>query len=758
MSTRQLRRLQKQRERETAKDSDNDEEEIYEPPSPRKHKPSLFANLASLNDEVDDNESEDTDKSTKEHVQPKTESVSVATKPKKSKKKSKAVKKSDKNTIKRIGEDDIERALKELRIKVPVVSGSQKPCASHVNATHEQICAMMSAQEKHLKVGNEMRNLFGKTAVMKTEDTEGPREARRGPLQDQQLDLETALRGHHAPGKGFSEVVLRRNYFILGKDHWPKGPAGRMTMEIVDDQRPDGAIEFRFEHSQIYQETQLTFYHNVENGDPESLIKQLIENPGHISLLIQVSKIAKNQGDHSLSSDLLERALFYFGRAATSYFNTKLSQGKARLNFARPENRELWLAGYHYIRSLMMKGTYRTALEWAKLLFSLNMEDDPYCMKLMIHNLALRANESKWLLDLYETEFYSQRVKSLDQSMISHTTPSLVLAALRLQDHSKVRILLKCSMEQIPWLFSRLCSSLDLEAPPSIWGSEPRSKSESIFTELYVSQTRDLWNTPEATSLLMEIGHTISKVNSSEEMNSHDPVSLDVARFVYLDNTREIMSLVPRELLHRINNSDSDPLPPDTNLFSYEAQQLANQEFTRSIVDLEEQFQPVSTLLRVLNNLPDFGRHALEQVLVHVSAGNNENQDEDEREQQSSIISFTRGLLSHYRRPSNQAGNESDEDAEAEAEQEISNMIAPDREASGDGPEPQNTTSLHGETPDEGTEPAVSSVPEIEASEELMESQDTDVPGFLVPTLVHLSCMIMGLRPEDLSDNDGEPS
>src|SRR4051812_34051130 len=44
----------------------------------------------------------------------------------------------------------------------------------------------------------------------------------------------------------------------------------------------------------------------------------------HISLLLQVSKIAKDQGDHSLSSDLVERALFTFGRVSLSSFSTKL--------------------------------------------------------------------------------------------------------------------------------------------------------------------------------------------------------------------------------------------------------------------------------------------------------------------------------------------------------------------------------------------------------------------------------------------------
>lgn len=297
----------------------------------------------------------------------------------------------------------------------------------------------------------------------------------------------------------------------------------------------------------------------------------------HISLLIQVSKIAKDQTDHALSADLLERALFSFGRAATSLFNTKLSQGKARLDFARPENRELWLAGYQYIKSLVMKGTYRTALEWAKLLLSLDPEGDPYCMRLMIHQLSLRAREFNWLLDVSESEMPSIWAPSYlgKCHAASHTTPSLAFAALQLREGKKCREILTDSMQKLPWLFTHLFKELSLDAPPSIWGMMPRTEAETLFTEMYVLQTKDLWNTPEATALLMEIAHTISKPNLSAIPNlENEEMTLDVVRFVYLDNTPALMALAPSKLLHRSNNSDADPLPPDANVYSYDSQRL----------------------------------------------------------------------------------------------------------------------------------------------------------------------------------------
>ena len=296
----------------------------------------------------------------------------------------------------------------------------------------------------------------------------------------------------------------------------------------------------------------------------------------HISLLIQVSKVAKDQTDHALSSDLLERALFTFGRAATTLFNNRLSSGKARLDFTRPENREIWLAGYQYIKSLVMKGTYRTAMEWAKLLLSFDPEADPYCMRFMIHHLALRASEFNWLLDLFESDLikeWQDPDKKDGAQVLSHFTPSLAIAAMSLKEGKQSRKQLTESMQTVPWLFCRLFKELDLDAPPSIWGIEARSDSENLFTEIYIRQAKDLWNTPEATALLMEIAHTIPKVElSSIPVLDNNKMTLDVVRFVYLDNTPALMALAPSAMLHRSNNSDADPLPPDVNTFSYEAQ------------------------------------------------------------------------------------------------------------------------------------------------------------------------------------------
>jgi hypothetical protein len=256
-----------------------------------------------------------------------------------------------------------------------------------------------------------------------------------------------------------------------------------------------------------------------------------------------------------------------------------------------------------------MKGTYRTALEWAKLLLSFDPEEDPYCMRLMIHHLALRAHEFNWLLDVFESDLVKewQHLDTDDEDsadVMSHFKPSLAIAAMSLKEGKQSRKLLTESMQKVPWLFCRLFKDLNLDAPPSIWGIEARSDAESLFTEIYVRQAKDLWNTPEATALLMEIAHTIPKVDvASITVLDNSKMTLDVVRFVYLDNTPALMALAPSVLLHRSNNSDADPLPPVMNTYSYESQRRALDDGAAGNDLGGDFFNPLAALARLLPGL-----------------------------------------------------------------------------------------------------------------------------------------------------------
>ena len=281
----------------------------------------------------------------------------------------------------------------------------------------------------------------------------------------------------------------------------------------------------------------------------------------HISTLLQVSEIAKQQGDHSVSGDLLERALFSYGRSVHSSFPNSLSEGKARLDFRRPENRELWLAVWRYIQSLGQRGTWRTAYEWAKLLLSFEPEGDPYCVRLILDQLALRGFQMEHVLDLSTSTIYRTEWGNCPNIRISSA-----LAEYKLKRNEVCRASLLAAIQWYPWIFNRIFQALNIDhIPPSIWGKEPRSEREKFECEIYINYAKDLWNSPDAISLLVEVAE---KAESNEGIRNNSDITLDEARHTLLSGTPALITLLPR-CYTSMSTSSSDPLPPPDTIESY---------------------------------------------------------------------------------------------------------------------------------------------------------------------------------------------
>ena len=254
-----------------------------------------------------------------------------------------------------------------------------------------------------------------------------------------------------------------------------------------------------------------------------------------------------------------------------SSFHTALSEGKARLDFRRPENREFWLASWRYIGSLGQRGTWRTAYEWAKLILSLDPEEDPYCIHMVLDQLALRSGQAENLVNLCKT------VGNLFDW--SHDSPniniSLGLAESRLKRPEACRATLRKAVNAFPWVFTRLFQELNIgHTPKSIWGKEPRTQREKLQCEAYVARAKDLWNTPEGVSLLVEVAESVKVIENPRAIDY--PVSLNEARHIMLSDTPHLISLVPHEYTTS-RSSASDPLPPIDNLLSYNLEDSTDQ-------------------------------------------------------------------------------------------------------------------------------------------------------------------------------------
>ncbi|KAJ5760190.1 hypothetical protein N7520_007346 [Penicillium odoratum] len=561
MSSRAIRKLLREQELQKAEQL-NETSDDDTPPRLSKPKFNAFDLLNAGDDDNDDNEDGDPEDYVEEPVVQAPEPVPEPTKPKSSskKKKKKKAKKTPAEPREEAEDDDeldeIDRALKDLAVRGQSAGTdlSAAPSSNQDVSFPKTTDELLSIESKFLNPTNEMRRLFGNVALENFDQDAGAGR-RRDRNREEAVDLGRALTGRYSPasrGQSLGGVTLRRNPLMQGKEEWPRAPSGGLGMEMVE-KLSSGDIRYKILHNAAYVDVQHQFELCVESMDPQRLIQHLQYNPYHISTLLQVSEIAKHQSDHAVSADLLERALFNIGRSAHSSFGSRLKAGQARLDFLHAENRELWLVGWRYIANLGMKGTWRTAYEWAKLLLSLD-DSDPYCMKLMVDSLALRGREYAQFVELCTQTRFRR-----DWADLPNIQCSLVMAYIRLKKPQECRKQLQVAMSRFPWIFNRLAQELDLQhIPKQIWGKMPPTGSHELLTELYIVRCKDLWNTPEAVSLIMEVADTLS---GDSEPIEPPKITLDIARHVILSDIPSVTTHLPNRFVSG-RLSASDPLPP----------------------------------------------------------------------------------------------------------------------------------------------------------------------------------------------------
>ena len=570
MASRALRKAQREREEQERVEKlklRGEEEGIEEDEAPRQ--PVKTSAFAMLGEEEDENEGSvdaareqfDGDEDESQEATVASASKSTSNKKKRKKKKAKTSTKPATHEMTEQGEqlDEIDEALRTLATNGTSLPGATTGC---IDKATEECSRLLAVDSNHLHAQNEMRRLFGRAALGEQNGDDGAPNGhiggnRRQQRRVQQVGLAQALRGHGGVGgrsSGLAAMALKRNLFVQGKEDWPIAIGGGLGMEM-EEKRADGTVLYKFVHNRVYQDIQTQFEMAVESMDPNRLVVLLQHNPYHISTLLQVSEIAKQERDHTTSGDLLERALFSFGRAVHSTFAKTLAGGKVRLDFARPENREFWLASWRYMQNLSMRATWRTGYEWAKLLLSLSPGEDPYAMWVVLDQYALRARQDLDYLNISRNATFKAVHGGMPNIQLSSA-----LAEFRAGNKGKGRQALFTAVGRFPWLVARLMQELSVDAPPGVWGKEPRTEKERLYSEMYATRAKDLWNTPEMSALLLEVASALPPDTPSAPLDDGE-IEQNVARHVLLSDTPALIALVPRKYTTQMMSA-SDPLPP----------------------------------------------------------------------------------------------------------------------------------------------------------------------------------------------------
>ncbi|KAL3859671.1 hypothetical protein ACJMK2_009879 [Sinanodonta woodiana] len=470
-------------------------------------------------------------------------------KKKKKKKKGKVKSKREENIndSKKEAEDDIETSLREVnRLLGHVSVRGEGEINSHMNdRTAADFRSLLFVEHKNLNPDTELRRIFGSRVI-----------------QAEQSRRRMRMRGRQ-----------RISWLTQPKENWPS--LGKTGLSMRQTESKGNDLYFVFEHSPQYQQVQLRFYDAVESLNPQNIANILQEHPYHIDALIQLSEVFRMSEDMQMASELIERAMFGMEMAFHPMFS--LTTGTSRLEFKRRENRALYLALFKHITNIGQRGCYRTALEFCKLLLSLDPVDDPMCVLLMIDFYALRAKQYDYLIKLFE-EWEGHR----NLSQLPNFAFSVSLAMFHLNqeggDLSKADAMLQKNLLMFPSLLIPLLDKCNIQPDKSVAAhpffgpvaeySQPPALKQLIA--LYIGRCKSCWKEPEVVTWLeRNVKATLQRVEDkdplmadykSKRLSRYQGTPRNIYRHILISEVPDATTTLPPDVASTVLSYD--PLPP----------------------------------------------------------------------------------------------------------------------------------------------------------------------------------------------------
>ncbi|XP_030060478.1 ribosome quality control complex subunit TCF25 [Microcaecilia unicolor] len=381
----------------------------------------------------------------------------------------------------------------------------------------------------------------------------------------------------------------RSTWLTTAKDTWPRYTKAGITMQLLETK--GGVQFFTFEHHREYQHVQFKFLEAVESMDPNNIVLLLQMNPYHIDSLLQLSDVCRIQEDQEMARELIERALFSLECAFHPVFS--LTSGSCRLDYRRAENRAFFLALFKHMIFLEKRGCSRTALEFCKLILSLDPEDDPLCLLLIIDFLSLRAREYLFLTRVFEEWETHRNLSQLPNFAFS--VPLAYFFLSQQEDISETDLtnfqekaahLIQNALIMFPGVLMPLLDHCGVQpdstvSSHSFFGltaqiSQPPALGQLIA--LYVGRTLSLWKDPAVmTWLEANVQQVLRMVDAQEPIVEecekkrkirYQSAPRNIYRHMILSEMKEAVAALPLEVTSQAVLG-FDPLPPLDSIVSY---------------------------------------------------------------------------------------------------------------------------------------------------------------------------------------------
>ncbi|KAM6123779.1 ribosome quality control complex subunit TCF25 [Phoenicopterus ruber ruber] len=493
----------------------------------------------------------------------------LSNKPRKKKKKRKTKKTSAGETLEDNDLEDIDSLLE----KIEDTNGLSQQTESRIIADSRPL---LYIEHRNLNPENELKRYFGARAVL-------------GDQRQRQRQC------------------VRSTWLTVPKNTWPRYSKTGIVMQLLDTRR--GVQYFTFKHHREYQQVQFKFLDAVESMDPNNIVPLLEAlEPYHVDSLLQLSDVCRMQEDQEMARDLVEQALYSLECSFHPVFS--LTSGTCRLDYRRPENRAFFLALFKHLTFLEKRGCPRTALEFCKLILSLDPENDPLCVLLLIDFLSLRAREYTFLIRMFQ-EWESHRNLSqlpnfafsvplayfflsqqeerseLELSQARERAARLIQLALIMFPSVLMPLLDRCSVQPDARVASHSFFGLNAQI------SQPPALNQ--LTSLYVGRTHSLWKDPAIMAWLETNVHEVLRlvdardplVEESEHKRKmrYQGAPRNVYRHIILSEMKEAMAALPLEVTSQ-PVMGFDPLPPLDSIVSYTRPERTNHPSNESTLSL----------------------------------------------------------------------------------------------------------------------------------------------------------------------------
>lgn len=237
--------------------------------------------------------------------------------------------------------------------------------------------------------------------------------------------------------------------------------------------------------------------------------------PYHVNTLLQMASMLVHQEDFSLAADLWKRIFYVYETIAPlglSLIGSKSVGSLTKTNFSldyryRP-NRGIFIALFQWIQYLCQKSCFNTALEYCKVLLSINTDYDPLAIVLLIDDIAIRCDQYDFLIKFHQQFATKKSLKYLPNYAFSmaicHFFKSSQSAKKPTDSDDELSLsseLLQEALSLFPTFVSRFIEHCNVKVDDrirqsSFYTANDDPSSLDTLMELYSKRSLNFWKNP----------------------------------------------------------------------------------------------------------------------------------------------------------------------------------------------------------------------------------------------------------------------